>query len=221
MQSIPPRKHDSVVRVRLVLLLGMVDAVHSRRDQKLIQTTFETDRQSQVAVMKKRVGLKHDLVGGECSRGDSDCSNLDDAKGGRHCNLAKVKPKTRRNIQIRVNVVNVVESPEKGNAVVRDVPPVKRQVHPKKADDELGNGWKMKRVDEAKGLFGAPVQRTQGGWTNGNGRDEKRKRGHRQVDEQTDEHWTMPAAQRKRSLQKEQQTENAADDRECPNSWSH
>ncbi len=54
MEPVPPGKYGAEVRVVLPLDLRVVDAVHARSDEHLIEQAFGAERMPNVAVVKKR-----------------------------------------------------------------------------------------------------------------------------------------------------------------------
>jgi hypothetical protein len=69
-----------------------------------------------------------------------------------------VKSKRRGHVQIGVDVMDVMKSPENGNPVVRDVPPVEGQVHQQKRKNELRSGGLDDMHQSERGI-GRPSQR--------------------------------------------------------------
>ena len=66
MQLVPPPKDHSEIGVRFTLHLGMMNAMHSRGDQNFVQPPFQTNGKSQIAMMKKCVGLEHEFINRKC-----------------------------------------------------------------------------------------------------------------------------------------------------------
>src|SRR5882672_9243759 len=111
--------------------------MHARSDNHQVQQALNAYGEAHVTMMKKRVRLKDDLVNGEHPCGQTDDADLDDAECCRERHLANVKPKRRRHVEIRIDVMDVMKSPEKRDAVIRHVPPVERQIHQEKCEHEL------------------------------------------------------------------------------------
>jgi len=128
MEPVPPWKDDAVVGIGLVLPLRMVNAMHSRRDEEFIEVAFEPNRQPNVAMMKKCVGLKHQFISHKGWHRNSNQRDLDNAEGGGHEDFAKVESEAGGDVEIRIKMVDVVKSPEKGNPMVGDMPPVEAEV---------------------------------------------------------------------------------------------
>src|SRR5438445_735199 len=118
-----------------------MNAVHTRRHQHFVEQTFKANRKPQIAVMKERVCLEDQFVNGKRPAGEPDEAHLHDPKQGRHRHLAKVKPETSGNIEIWINVMNVMKTPEKRDAMISNVPIVESQIHQKETDRELQRPW--------------------------------------------------------------------------------
>src|SRR5467141_1071056 len=108
-----------------------MDAVHAWRHEDFVQEPLEADWQPQIAVMEKRVRLEDQFVNGKGPAGETDDTYLHDAKNSRHRYFAKVKPETGGNIEVGIDVVDVVKTPEKRHPVINDMPVVKSEVHEK------------------------------------------------------------------------------------------
>ena len=155
----------------------MVNAVHARRDQQYAQEPFEADWESQVAMVKEHLRLKGQLVNCKGPRRDADKRYLNHAKGARECDLAKMKSKSRRDVQFWVSMVNVVKAPEERCAVVGEMPVVEGQVHEQKTSGQLKPRWKSEKVDKTKRSVSGPVQRPLGcRLDQSNGREEGKSR---------------------------------------------
>ena len=118
----------------------------------LLSSAFEADRQSDIAMVKERVGLKDQFVSRKRRRGDADQRDLHDAEDRRHRHFAKVKTEAGRDVEVGIDVVDVVKAPEKRDAVVEHMPPVEAQVHEQKRDHELRRRGQRDDVKQAERL---------------------------------------------------------------------
>src|SRR5712691_2777920 len=100
-----------------------MNAVHARRDEGFVQKPLEADRQPHIAMMEECVGLQDQLIYGKCRHRNPDEQHLHDTKSRGHPHLAKMKPKSGGNIEVRIDVMHIMEAPEKSDAVICDVPP--------------------------------------------------------------------------------------------------
>src|SRR5437868_1548960 len=91
MKPVPPRKDCAEIRVILAPDLGVVNAVHARRNQHFVQEPFKADWESQVTMVKEYLRLKGQLVNGKGPWRNADKTYLDHAKETRKCDLAKMK----------------------------------------------------------------------------------------------------------------------------------
>ena len=90
-----------------------------------------------VAVVKKRVRLKDELVDRESHGRDADETDLKNAKTRRHRDFAEVKAKRRGDVQIAIDVMHVVKAPQKSEFMIGEVPVVEREIQQQKADHGL------------------------------------------------------------------------------------
>ena len=156
-EPVPPREDRAEIRVVLALDLRVVNAVHARRDQHFAQKPFEADWEPQVAVVKKHLQLKGQLVNCKGPRRNADKTYLDHAKDARKGNLAKMKSDSRRDVQFWVDMMNVMKAPEKRRAVVGEMPVVEGQVHQQKTSGQFKPRWKSEKVDKTKGPVSGPT----------------------------------------------------------------
>ena len=132
MEPVPPGKYGAEVRVVLPLDLRVVDAVHARSDEHLIEQAFGTERKPNVAVVKEHLNLKNELIDGKCPRRGADETHLEKTENDRERDLTEMEAEGGGNIQVRVDMMDIVKTPEKWHPVVSQVPVVERQVHQQK-----------------------------------------------------------------------------------------
>ncbi|HSZ76428.1 MAG TPA: hypothetical protein VK775_03465 [Chthoniobacterales bacterium] len=61
-----------------------------------------------------------------------DETHLEKTENDRECDLTEMKAEGGGNIQVRVDMMDIVKTPEKWHPVVSQVPVVERQVHQQK-----------------------------------------------------------------------------------------
>jgi hypothetical protein len=127
MEPVPPGKYGAEVRVVLPLDLRVVDAVHARSDEHLIEQAFGAERKPNVAVVKKHLNLKNELIDGECPRRRADETHLEKTENDRERDLTEVEAEGGGNVQVRVDMMDIVKTPEKWHTVVSQMPVVERQ----------------------------------------------------------------------------------------------
>ena len=103
--------------------------MHARRDQDKDQDALDCDGKPQVAVLKKRIELKDRLVDNEHPGSTTDERHLQCPKCGGQTDLDKVETHCSADVEIIVDIMSVVESPEKGPGVICSMPVVKREIH--------------------------------------------------------------------------------------------
>src|ERR1043166_9754079 len=109
--------------------------------------------------MKERVRLEDQFVNSKGPTGETDQAHLDDAKCSRHCHFAEMKSEAGGNIEIGIDVMHVVKTPEKWDAMIGDVPIIEGEVHQEKAERELERRRQRHQMDHAKSLRIRPMQR--------------------------------------------------------------
>ena len=139
-EPIPPCEDDREIRHVLAPDDRVVDAVHARGDQHAIQEALDANRQAHVAVLKERVRLKHELVDGNGQRRCADQQDLHDAKSRRQRNLAEMKAECTRHIEIRIDVMHHVKTPEERQSMIGQVPAIETQVQQQYPGDECNHG---------------------------------------------------------------------------------
>src|SRR6266568_8237745 len=105
----------------------MVDSVHPRGHEQLVENPLDAYRETHVAVMEERAELECDFIDGISREGRPDDEDLDrpEARGER--DLDEMEAKGGGDVEIRVDVVRHVEAPKEGDAVVGDVQVVEAQ----------------------------------------------------------------------------------------------
>src|SRR5437879_2986444 len=139
-----------------------MNAMHSWRDKDFVQAALQPNRQPQIAVVKQCVRLKDEFVNGERHKSNPAQTDLDHSEQGGEQHFTEVKPKTRGNVQVRINVVHIVKPPQEGNVVVQQVPVVKARIEQQKTNHYLQPPGHGHNVQHPKGSFHGPVQCRQG-----------------------------------------------------------
>src|SRR5437763_16522747 len=109
--------------------LRMVNAMHAGRDNQLVQAPLDTDRKPEITMVKKHLSLKRKLVDGECPRRNTDETYLDNVEPARKRDLTEMKAEGSRNVQLGIGMMNIMKAPEKGNAMVGEMPVIERNKH--------------------------------------------------------------------------------------------
>src|SRR6185436_1938551 len=128
MQIIPPRQKARPVAVRLAEAVGVMDAVHARRDDETHEPPLDRARQLDVSVMEEDRREEDQLPDPNGVRRGAEDRDLRGAVERRDGVLAEVKAERRRRVEIVVDVMDEVKSPEESDAMTREVPPPERVV---------------------------------------------------------------------------------------------
>lgn len=187
----------------------MVYPMHPRRHQYLVQQSLDPDRQAHVAVLKQRVRLKDQFVDREGQRRNTDQGDLNNPKTGRHRDLPKMKAECRGNIEIGIDVMHVVKTPQKRDFMIGAVPVVEHEIHEHKTDYKLNWRGKIHQIDQTKPTTRDDLQRGRNGWLDECCGGTKGEGGNGKVDEHSGYQRLSRSAQRDKSLQNEENQEQA------------
>src|SRR5207249_11151439 len=110
-KPVPPRKDDAEIGEIFFANVGMVNAVHPRRDEYLVHRALDGEREPHIAVMEKRAQLESDLVHDVDRERRPDENQLNGSEGGRKADLHEMKAKRRAHVEIRIDMVDVMKSP--------------------------------------------------------------------------------------------------------------
>src|SRR5882672_4688916 len=148
----------------------MVDTMHTRGHKHLVQPAFHANGQTQVAVMKEGIRLKHKFVDCECGERDADEAHLGHAKERGQEYFAEVETESGRDIESGVDMVNVMKTPKEWKSMVNLMPIIETQIEKDERDEKLGPGRQRYKMAQAEGLSRCPIERAQG-----SGADDKRR----------------------------------------------
>ena len=112
MKLVPPRENRSPVGIGFALHNGVMNTVHSRRHNDVIQNPFEPDGQSPIRMMKQCRAFKRDEKNQQHDWPCAEDDNGSRKKTGRENHLAKVKTRRSAHIHVEIGVMNIMKSPE-------------------------------------------------------------------------------------------------------------
>src|SRR5262244_3522287 len=98
-----------------------MNAMHTRRNNKVDEPVFDSFWQSHVRVVKQDGKQQESLPAEQYFRVNTDQQNLRDSIRYGECDLSEVEPEGGRSIQIEINVVDGMKAPEQGRAVMQDM----------------------------------------------------------------------------------------------------
>src|SRR5215510_3927096 len=81
------------------------------------------------------------LIRGFDATGPTKRQHLSDSEACREKDFTEVKAECRRYVQITVNMMDVVKTPEERDFVIGAMPIVKAEIHEEKASAKLQKGW--------------------------------------------------------------------------------
>src|SRR4051794_20312180 len=122
----------------------MMYAVHARRDDDAVQLALDFKWQTHVRVVKYYREKREGLPNGEREWRDPNHHDLPGAPAGRQAKLAGVKAQRGRSIQIKINVMCDVETPQERQAMREHVPQVQGVVH---QDNSCRHFQPLRKVD--------------------------------------------------------------------------
>src|SRR6266487_5231892 len=104
----------------------MVDSMHSRRHDETHQRPLESERKTRIGMMKKNRREEDRLPDPELKNARSDEEDLHRTVCDRQRKLAEMKSQSRRRVEIEINVVGQVKSPEERHLMICPMPPPQR-----------------------------------------------------------------------------------------------
>jgi hypothetical protein len=149
MQIVPPREQTRPVAVRLVEAIGVMDAVHARRDDDAHEDALHRHRQAHVCVMKKDRYEEDGLPEPQGLRIDADEEHLRGAHRNRQCQLAEIETQSRRRIQIAIDVMDEMKAPEKRDAMAGPMPPPERVIHQHDGEGDFQPARETRHLQQA------------------------------------------------------------------------
>ena len=111
-QAIPPRQIEAEVRVGLADHDGVVHAVHVRRDDQPSQHAVDPRRQPHVGVIEHRSCVEEDLEDQHRYRRRAKRRNDGELDHHRQHDLDRMKPRSRRHIELEIGVVHAMQPPK-------------------------------------------------------------------------------------------------------------
>lgn len=101
---------------------GMMDAVDVGGDDDFVDDGFQARGEADVGVVKLDDGEENAFVDNEFAKTDSENENERDANEGGENDFAEVKAGGGGDVEVWFGMMDAVEAPEEGNAVVEAVP---------------------------------------------------------------------------------------------------
>src|SRR5437588_11343201 len=103
--------------------------MHARSDNQFVQEALDTNRKPQITMVKKHLRLKRKLIDGKGQRRNTDEAYLDNVEPARERDLAEVKAKSGRNVQLGIGMVHVMKAPQERRPMVGEMPVIESEVH--------------------------------------------------------------------------------------------
>ena len=110
-QPVPDVEHVGVIRIGLSMHDGVVNPVHSRRDDDPAQESFQPVREPRVAVVKRHRSLEGNLIHEHDARPRTDQGYACCSKYRAKQHLREVEANCGRYPEVEIGVVHVVEPP--------------------------------------------------------------------------------------------------------------
>src|SRR5436190_16068384 len=138
MEFVPPTENRAPIRIGFALHDGVMNTVHARRNNYVVQYPFHTNRQSPVGMMKQGRGFECDKEHDQHYRPDSEDGYRKRKKPDRKKHFAEMKSCGRGYIEVKISMVHVMKSPEDWHHVIGPVPPPVGVIHQQKGRDACG-----------------------------------------------------------------------------------
>src|SRR5437763_8922994 len=185
--------------------LRMVNAMHARSDDQLVQEALDTNRKPQITMVKKHLRLKRKLVDGKGPRRSPDETYLDDVEPARKRDLAEVKAEGSRNVQLWIGMMNIMKAPEKRSAMVGKMPVIESEIHQQETERQFQPGRQSYQMDKTERFAGGRMQSPLRRWLDqGSCREESKSRDS-YVDDEPSQERARAVSQRKGALESKEQ----------------
>ena len=153
-------------------------------------------------MVEKRVGLEDELVGQVGGDGRADQQHLRRPERGREEDLAEVEAEGRAHVEVGIDMVHVVEAPERGPSVVQPVPVVEAEVEEQESSGESRRPGQRQHLEEARTFGRRPAQDVHRHRTDGEAGGEQGQRRDRRIDAQPRQQGAGRTAQRREALER-------------------
>src|SRR6267143_4286861 len=148
MHAVPARQQAREVRVRFLGARRVMDAVHPRRHDDRLQSLLDIDGQVDVAVVKDHREQQALLPDAQGLVIDAEQQDLGGPKPRGERELAEVEADAGAAIQVEIDVVNGVKTPERRGPVIQPVPDVERVVEEQESEDDSERARKGQHAQE-------------------------------------------------------------------------
>lgn len=118
-------------------------------------------------------------------------------------------------------MVHIVKTPEKRDAMIELVPPVKAQVHEQECDDELRDGWHRDEVNQAERFLAGPAHRGKGSGPHQRRGNHEGHGGKAEVHNEPPDQFPLRSPQRSETFDGEENRDQTADDRKRDEGGNH
>ena len=124
--------------------------MHAWSDYQPVEHSLQRDGEAKITVVKDCGACKNGFISCVDKGGNAQESNLCQTEGHREQNLDEVKAEGGCYIQVRIQMMHVVEAPENREDVVGSVPPVKGEVHKHEGEEKLEGSRKRYQSQQAE-----------------------------------------------------------------------
>src|SRR5713101_2751495 len=115
-------------------------------------------------MVKKHLRLKRKLIDGKGPRRNTDETYLDDVEPARKRDLAEVKAKSSRNIQLGIGMMNIMKAPEKRSPMVGKMPVIESEIHQQETERQFQPGRQSYHMDKTERFTGGQMQSPMRRW---------------------------------------------------------
>lgn len=147
-KAIPDGETARPVRVSFGFDDGVMDAVHARRDEEGQQTALPPRGQAHIGMMEEDAGDEPGLPEEVSGRREADEQDLRRAPGNGREQFAEVEAERGGGVEIEIDVMDKVESPEERHAMREDVPEVHGVVHQDERGDDFESARKRAKANQ-------------------------------------------------------------------------
>ena len=177
--------------------------MHPGSDEHQHDPALDRYRQSNVAVLKQSIELKGGFVDNKHPQLASDHDHLQRTKRRGKRNLEKVKPDRSADVEVRIDVVNVMEAPQERPGMIRAVPVIERKIEKQERRDALKRYRHLHYPRQSPSILGHRLKQPGSDRADDHKRSSNRERRDDRIDDDAATERLFLSAQRKRPLQRE------------------
>lgn len=189
----------------------MMDAVHPRRDQQMIQDSLHPNRQTPIGMLEHIRCFEHDLENNQRPKINPEQRDYYDAEGHGENYLAEMEARSSANVHVEIGVVNIVKTPKHRNEMQTDVPPPVGVIHHQHAKRDREPARRRQEMEQTEMMMLRPDCDEQRNWNKRDTSEGEPRRGENEIARKSAERGETLAAEGKSPLHEKQSAEERSE----------